>query len=85
CNNCQHYGHIRRDCKAEGACANCSSFGHMAATCMAGTHRCISCGTDSSHASSDCNCPTFRKQCKDLDSHFPENCMPTFPTNDPAS
>ncbi|KNZ71588.1 hypothetical protein J132_08099 [Termitomyces sp. J132] len=35
--------------------------------------------------STDCSCPEFLRRCAKLDSRFPENRMPYFPTDNPLT
>ncbi|KAF5376429.1 hypothetical protein D9615_008638 [Tricholomella constricta] len=83
CNKCQLYGHVRNTCKSPERCASCASAEHPTTGCPTNfTPRCVSCGTDSSHSSSSRSCPTFKKLCDDLETRFPENSMPFFPTGE---
>ncbi|GLB42955.1 hypothetical protein LshimejAT787_1204040 [Lyophyllum shimeji] len=83
CNKCQHYGHIRNTCKNEERCPSCASSDHTTAECsISFTPRCMSCGPNSTHASSSRSCPIFKRLCDDLDHRFPENSMPFFPTGE---
>ena len=80
CNKCQEYGHIRESCNNPERCATCAQE-HATTTCknQAEPH-CVSCGTSSTHASSDRNkCAVFAKRANALDSRLPENSMPYFP------
>ncbi|KAF8055947.1 hypothetical protein FPV67DRAFT_1536105 [Lyophyllum atratum] len=83
CNMCQHFGHMRATCTGQEHCALCASTGHKTTECTPNhTPRCVLCGPDSTHSSSSRNCPAFKKLCEDLDTRFPENSMPYFPTGD---
>jgi hypothetical protein len=86
CNKCQQYGHIRAKCPNPELCAFCASPDHNSLHC-APNHppRCVSCGPTSTHNSVSRKCPTFISKCAALDSRFPENSMPLFPTEDPST
>ncbi|KNZ79080.1 Nucleic-acid-binding protein from mobile element jockey [Termitomyces sp. J132] len=85
CNNCQKYGHMRNECKDESRCANCSETSHLTADCRSSHPRCVACGPNSTHSSTDCMCPTFKRLCEELDDRLPKNQMPYFPTDNPSS
>lgn len=80
CNKCQQYGHIRENCPNPERCANCARD-HPTPDCNhPNDHHCVSCGTSSTHSSSDRNkCPQFTKHASSLDARLPENSMPYFP------
>lgn len=83
CNKCQLYGHIRNACKGKERCATCASEDHPSSECPTDSpHQCVSCGPDSTHPSSSRGCPAFKKRCNDLETRFPENSMPYFPTGE---
>ena len=84
CNKCQEYGHIRADCKSNEICAHCTSPSHTSSTCPPNQPpHCHSCGPDSHHPSYSRKCPAFISKCESLDSQYPENSMPYFPTGEP--
>ncbi|KNZ79419.1 hypothetical protein J132_10229 [Termitomyces sp. J132] len=85
CNNCQKYGHTHNKCKDESRCANCSETSHLTVDCRSSCPRCIACGPNSTHSSTDHMCPMFKRLYEELDNHLPENRMPYFPTDDPSS
>ena len=80
CNKCQEYGHIRNSCSNPERCATCA-LEHPTADCIHPVvRRCVSCGPNSNHASSDCDkCPQFTKHSADLALRLPENALPYFP------
>ncbi|KAF8164693.1 hypothetical protein B0H34DRAFT_828875 [Crassisporium funariophilum] len=81
CNHCQLYGHIRGACKGAEHCATCANPLHPTTNCPPNTCPCcVSCGPDSTHASLSHNSPAFKKRCADLETRFPKNTMPYFPT-----
>ena len=83
CNKCQLYGHIRGVCISDEKCAHCASGDHVTANSRPNQRlSCVSCGPDSSHASSSCTCSTFKETCAALDTRYPENSMPYFPTGE---
>lgn len=83
CNKCQTYGHIRAKCTFNEHCALCASPSHVTAACNpTNTPSCVSCGPTSSHASFHRICPTFKSRCAAIDSRYPENSMPYFPTEE---
>ena len=83
CNKCQLFGHIRGACFSDEKCAHCASSDHITANCRPNQRpSCVSCGPDSSHASSSRTCPTFKEKCVALDARYPENSMPYFPTGE---
>ena len=80
CNKCQLYGHIRSKCISDEHCTTCAKE-HITSSCPnPREHCCISCGTNSDHASSDCaQCPIFTEQSASLNICLPEDMMPLFP------
>lgn len=83
CNNCQEYGHARASCPNPEKCATCATEAHSSTNCtQPNKPRCISCGPDSTHASTSPSCPSFSKKCDSLDARFPENAMPYYPTGE---
>ena len=81
CVKCQEYGHMQDSCIGVAKCVNCSSESHSADKCDR-SPSCVSCGPSSQHPSSSPSCPSFIKKCEALDSRFPENTMPYYPSKD---
>ena len=62
CSNCQIYGHLQRECKAEHVpkrCRNCGSSAHLRQECKEET-TCFSCKTKG-HRADSMACPIYRK------------------------
>ncbi|KIM58262.1 hypothetical protein SCLCIDRAFT_95567, partial [Scleroderma citrinum Foug A] len=76
------WGHLVKDCKEpKDTCGTCTKE-HCTKKCHSfQTFYCISCCTDR-HASSDRNCPKYRKHQEALNVKTPENSMPYFPTEE---
>ena len=86
CNQCQEYGHIRANCTNPERCVNCASIDHTVESCLIGNKQCcVSCGEGSDHGSASPACPTYKSKCDDINSRFPENLLPFFPTADRAT
>ena len=82
CVKCQEYSHTRDSCIGVEKCANCASTSHPTSSCTNEmTPLCVSCSSDSRHASSSPKCLVFAKKCAALDERSPKNAMPYFPTN----
>ena len=72
---------MQDSCIGVAKCVNCSSESHSADKCDR-SPSCVSCGPSSQHPSSSPSCPSFIKKCEALDSRFPENTMPYYPSKD---
>ena len=83
---CNWYGHIRANCVNLERCVNCASIHHTVENCLIGNRQsCVSCGEGSDHGSASPACPTYKSKCDDINSRFPENLLPYFPTADRAT
>jgi hypothetical protein len=68
CYNCQHYGHLSRNCKSPQACGFCSSTTHESSRCPARDnpqeHKCVNCqrsgAKNTAHHTAANVCPIFK-------------------------
>jgi len=83
CVKCQEYGHIKDACISIERCATCASEFHSSSNCInSNCPKCVSCSDGSTHPSTSQTCPSFLRKCDALDSRFPENTMPYYPTKE---
>ncbi|KAI0767743.1 hypothetical protein C8Q74DRAFT_1180674, partial [Fomes fomentarius] len=82
CMRCQRYGHMVRDCtNAMDTCGSCGSD-HRTSECdklQHGVRWCVSCRT-TDHCSWDRDCPEKGRKQAQINTRFPENNVPFFPT-----
>ena len=81
CVKCQEYGHTQDTCIGVDRCSNCSSEFHQVDKCDSAP-ACVSCSAGSKHPSTSSSCPTFLRKCEALNSRFPENTMPYYPSKE---
>ncbi|KAF9458446.1 hypothetical protein BDZ94DRAFT_1135147, partial [Collybia nuda] len=70
------YGHLCASCKRHETCSCCASTSTNCTPSM--PPKCVSCGPNSTHASSAHECPVFLAKGKELNVCCPENTIPYF-------